>query len=699
MKITSMIVLLLLCLNRTETCANDAVPEQYSEAVSEISDWLSDQISDKKYVGVSIGFIKGDYMWTQGFGLADIERQVPMTSESVHRMASISKSMTAVGVVRLAQEGKIDLDAEVQTYVPAFPRKEWPVTVRQLLGHLSGISHYRNFTEESNHTNRFTTPEALALFQDRDLRFKPGTRYSYTTYGYSLLGAVIEGATGQSYREYMTEHVWIPLGMTSTRTDDLRDIITNRVAGYTDVNGEFINCRPVTTSMKYAGGGTLSTVGDMLRFARGLMDGEILEAQWTDRMWTPMTLESEHLTSYGMGWRIGSDSRYYEVYHGGRQDGTRTFLWLIPSQKLAIAVLCNYDNADRWTPARMLLERIIMRPFILPHVHASQPGDAVRITFLGKAVNVGCAYYDRFKNALTSDTDRIASGFKYLNESLALTDESAIEESMDEGLWPITNQTLLCATSFMADALTEQHGKDYLWKYHRAGIIQICSDYIDMYRSDMEISQMFRFSIANEKLVKSALRDWLAIWTPEIENLNLEHAEITAETERILRKVLRGKQFGPDLGSPLIERAREELYADQLSDALRIAGIAVDLYPTSSRFATELGIIKLATGDYDAGSKLIGAAHRNPPGSVNHQYLNTTAYVFAGRGRPGIGADILRAAIELFPNEANLYDSRAEMHLMMGDTSTAITLYKKALQIDPDIKSSSDMLKKINFAD
>lgn len=699
MKQLSILCLLVLFLNSARVCASDTVPEQYAATVVEISEWVNDQISKQKYVGVSIGFIEGDYMWTEGFGLADIERQVPMTAQSVHRLASISKSMTAVGVVLLVQAGKIDLDAEVQTYVPSFPKKKWPVTVRQLLGHISGISHYKNFETESNHTKRFTTEEALAIFQDWDLLFEPGSGYRYTTYGYNLLGAVIEGATGQSYREYMTENVWEPLGMTSTRTDDVRDIIPNRVAGYKRENGAFYNCRPVSTTMKFGGGGTVSTVGDILRYARGLMDNELFEKHWLDSMWTPMTTDSGYQTSYGMGWRISYDSRYYEVYHGGSQDGTRTFLWLIPSKKLAIAVLCNYENADRFTPARIIFESLIKRPFVLPGVYSSQPENAVRLTYLSKAINAGCAYYDRYRQSLTSDAERIASGFRYLNESLKLKEREAVDDRVDKGLWPITDRTILCATSYIADVLALQNGDDYLWQYHRAGIIQICNDYIEHYQSEQSFSKNLRFSTLIEELVKNAHRDWLATWTEEVENLDIENGNITAETEAFLRKAFNGRNICPDLATPLSRRAWKELFANNIDDALRIGKLAVNLFPQSTRSTIELGIINIADGKTEAGSKLIHMAHQNLPGGVNQSRLNTIAYEFAGSGQPEIAQKILGVAIELFPKIANLYDSKAEIHLMVGDTTSAIELYEKAIQINPDIQSSKNMLEKIKPAE
>ncbi|MCH7691542.1 MAG: hypothetical protein IIA17_10940, partial [candidate division Zixibacteria bacterium] len=361
--------------------------------------------------------------------------------------------------------------------------------------------------------------------------------------------------------------------------------------------------------------------------------------------------------------------------------------------------LCNYDNADRFTPARLLFESLMERPFVLPGVYSTRPEDAVRLTYLSKAVKAGCAYYDRYRQSLTSDTERIASGFYYLNESLRLKEKEAVEDRIDKGLWPITDQTILCATSYIADVLTRQHGDEYLWQYHRAGIIQICNDYIEHYQSEQSFSQNLRFSTPIEKLVKNAHRDWLATWTPKIEKLDLINDEITTNMEQYLRTVFRGREICPDLGNQLTRRARKELLDDNINEALRLASLTVDMFPQSSRSTTELGIVKLAIGEYDAGSKLIHTAHRDLWGGVSESRLNSIAYEFAGSGQPEVAQEILGVAIELFPEIANLYDSKAEMHLMVGDTATAIKLYQKAIQINPDIQSSKNMLEKIKHTD
>ena len=237
------------------------------------------QMALDKTVGLTIGFLKDDFVWVKGYGYADLENKTPAKPESAYRLASVTKPMTALAILQLVEKGKINLDAEVQTYVPYFPRKQWPVTVRQLLGHLGGISHYKNPANESHIKTRKSTREAIAIFETFDLVAEPGTRYSYSSYGYNLLGAIIEAASGMSYGEYMRQNVWQPLGMNETRMDDPLEVIPNRVRGYQLIDGKVKNSEFIDISSRFAAGGTRSTVPDMLKFAKGIMNGKLVNVR------------------------------------------------------------------------------------------------------------------------------------------------------------------------------------------------------------------------------------------------------------------------------------------------------------------------------------------------------------------------------------------------------------------------------------
>src|SRR5919109_3491269 len=166
--------------------------------------------------GMSVAVVLDDRLaWSDGFGLADVENDVPARANTVYRIASISKPIAATAVMQLVERGRVSLDDPIQKYVPRFPAKgDQTITVRHLLTHTSGIRHYRGGEMESSREYE-TVIDALSIFQDDPLLFAPGTKYSYSTYAYNLLGAVVEAASGLNFETYLRTQVWGPAGMTS----------------------------------------------------------------------------------------------------------------------------------------------------------------------------------------------------------------------------------------------------------------------------------------------------------------------------------------------------------------------------------------------------------------------------------------------------------------------------------------------------
>jgi CubicO group peptidase (beta-lactamase class C family) len=287
--------------------------------------------------------------------MADVENFVPAKALTVYRIASVSKSLTAVAAMQLAEKGKLDLDAPVQKYVPSFPTKNFPVTARQLLAHLSGIRNYR--PGEGERTNRYNTlTEALSIFKDDPLDFEPGTRYGYTTFGYSLLGAVIEGASGMTFADYLREHVFKPAGMQHTQVDDLYAIIPNRARGYTprvfgQFDGNYRNPVLMDSSYKVPGGGLVSTAEDLARFAIAAQNGVLIKPETFAEMSKGQKARDGRETGYGYGWYVGRSGGFSSdpdsVWHGGVQPGFTSELWILPKKRFALVILTNLEGGGR----------------------------------------------------------------------------------------------------------------------------------------------------------------------------------------------------------------------------------------------------------------------------------------------------------------------------------------------------------------
>jgi CubicO group peptidase (beta-lactamase class C family) len=345
--------------------------DEFADKLPAFEDFVREQMAKNKVPGLTIGFIKDDYMWVKGFGYADLENKVPAKAESAYRFASVQKSMTAAAILQLVEQGKINLDTEIQTYVPYFPKKKYPITVRQLLYHLGGIPHYVNRDVEQHIKEHKTTKESIAIFENLNLVAEPGTQFNYSSYGYNLLGAAIEGASKQSYVDYMREHIWQPLGMNDTRMDDPSDLIANRVRGYQLVNGEVKNSEFIDVSSRFAAGGTRGTVVDLLNFMRGLNDGKLLSQGSIDSMYTAGKTRDGKVSGfpktagYAMGWNVVPQKSGLVIINDGGQQETRTFILNFPAKRFALAVAQNLERDDDGAIIFRLYELVLNEKFSL----------------------------------------------------------------------------------------------------------------------------------------------------------------------------------------------------------------------------------------------------------------------------------------------------------------------------------------------
>jgi CubicO group peptidase (beta-lactamase class C family) len=313
-----------------------------------IEKMIAEEMEKNAIPGVAVAIAKdGKLVYSKGFGYSDLENKVPFTANTVSRIGSISKTFTALAAMQLVEQGKLNLEAEVQTYVPTFPKKSAPITIRQLLCHQSGIRHYKSGSNEMLSNVRYNTvEEALAIFKDDPLLNEPGEKYSYTTYGYNLLSRAVEVASGENFTDYVRKHIIDPLDLKQTYFDDRIKIIPLRAHFYTRINNfsPVINVPQVDQSNKWGGGGLLSTVEDLIKYGASY-DGETLAKRGTiEQMWTSQKTRAGNPTAYGLGWAIASDQGKRRVEHSGGSMGATSMLTKYPEQGLIIAVLVNCDH-------------------------------------------------------------------------------------------------------------------------------------------------------------------------------------------------------------------------------------------------------------------------------------------------------------------------------------------------------------------
>ena len=301
--------------------------------------------------GVAVAVVEnGEYEWGQGFGFADVENNVPASEHTLFRLGSISKPLTAVGAMQIWERGQLDLDAPVQKNCPAFPQKPWPITTRQVMGHLGGIRHYKGESQddpEIGNTKHFDDPiqAGLDFFKNDPLVSEPGKQFHYSTQGYTLVACVMEGASKTKYLEYMQKNVLAPAGMEHTQADNRFTIISYRTRFYRQTkSGTVENADFLDSSYKIPGGGWLSSAEDMAHFEVAILHDKLMKRATRDLMWTPLKPAEGKPNGYALGWATFNGDDVLFVGHSGGQQGTSTDFLIAPERQAGVVVLTNMDS-------------------------------------------------------------------------------------------------------------------------------------------------------------------------------------------------------------------------------------------------------------------------------------------------------------------------------------------------------------------
>lgn len=340
-------VLVFIALSASAGAAADSV-----ELATRMETAIQETMKEHRLPSLSVAVaIDGEVVYADAHGLADLENNVAATADTVYRLGSVTKTVTAVTALSLAEQGKLDLDVSIQRYCPAFPVKEHEITSRQLLAHLAGIRHYdyRRFEEDFLNKKAFSSiEESLSKFAGDPLLAPPGTAYHYSSWGYVLIGCAIEGADGTSFDEAIRNAVLRPARMTQTMLDNARAIIPHRANGYSgNDDGSWSNVGWFDSSDRIAAGGLVGKPADLARFGAALLQGELLGTDSLENLWSSQSTASGESTGAGLGWKLSESGD--EVFHGGTTVGGSAYFYIQPDQGVVVAFA---TNLSLWTKGR-----------------------------------------------------------------------------------------------------------------------------------------------------------------------------------------------------------------------------------------------------------------------------------------------------------------------------------------------------------
>jgi len=342
---------------------------QWANAVEQGRQLVRASVVGQNLPGVSVAVgVDGDIVWAEGFGWADLEKRLPVAPGTRFRIGGASMAFTSAAVGLLLEKDRLNLDTDIQRYVPDFPEKQWPVTLRELMGHMAGITGDGG-DEEPLSERCERTVDGTHRFAERPLRFEPGTRYRYSTYGWILVSAAVEAAAGEPFFTFMSTRIFKPLGMADTTPDSTTQPIPDRTTFYyprfaadprygPDLAGEGdYSC--------FAGAGAfLSTPSDLARFGMAIISGKLLQPATVKMLQAPQRLASGEETGYGLGWdretvSIAGETTTSVGHDGEFFIGGSTSFITFPERGLVVAVTTNISFADTSSVALKIAQAFV----------------------------------------------------------------------------------------------------------------------------------------------------------------------------------------------------------------------------------------------------------------------------------------------------------------------------------------------------
>ncbi len=286
---------------------------------------------------------KGTIIYKKAFGLADLELNVPMQTESIYEIGSMTKQFTAISILMLLERGKLNLKDQITKFIPDYPTHGKIITIHHLLTHTSGIKNYTQMKAIRGIAKDDLTPiELINFFKNEAMDFEPGEQFKYNNSGYVILGHIIELLSGQSYASFVEENIFKKLNMTSSSYATHTSIVKNKVSGYHKRNN-YIKNMHISYSLPYAAGSLLSNVDDMLKWQEAIKNNLLISKKTTAKAFTNYTLNNGKYINYGYGWHIKTLNNIRNFEHGGSIFGFKSMAVYLPDLDIYVVGLSNCD--------------------------------------------------------------------------------------------------------------------------------------------------------------------------------------------------------------------------------------------------------------------------------------------------------------------------------------------------------------------
>jgi len=341
--------------------AQTAAAPDTSQIIPKIEEYMAAAEKIDRFSGTVLVAKDGKPIFSKGYGMANREWDIPNTPQTLFRLGSITKQFTSAAIMLLQERGKLSTTDPICKYVSECPAAWESITIRQVLTHTSGIPNYTDAPDFAKKAIQpISTNDLLAEYKNKPLDFAPGEKFNYSNSGYHLLGLIVEKASGKSYKDFLQENIFTPLGLKDTGYDSHANIIKHRAAGYKRSGDGFINAAYMDMLIPFAAGALYSTTEDLLKWEQALYTEKLLTKKSLDEMFTPLK------GTYAYGWNVGKRGNRRSISHGGGIYGFATQLARFPDDKVTVVVLSNVEGASAGAVANNLSAIVFGDPVTLP---------------------------------------------------------------------------------------------------------------------------------------------------------------------------------------------------------------------------------------------------------------------------------------------------------------------------------------------
>jgi CubicO group peptidase (beta-lactamase class C family) len=366
--------------------------------VAKVDEYMNAAAKFDKFSGTILIARNGVPVVTRSYGMANYELKVPNTPKTVFQIGSVSKQFTAMAIMQLQERGKLNLSDSICKHLDNCPAAWQSITIRHLLTHTSGITGFSTLPDWDDRISvlPYTRTGFVKEFRDLPLEFVPGEKYSYSNSGYYLLGLIIERASGKSYGEFLSENIFVPLGMKSSKYNEHPALVPNRATGYYWELDSFISAPNENLALSFASSGIYLTIEDLLLWDQALYTEKLVSRKSLNEIFTPFTKGAPEgdQYSYGYGWNIGKKFDRQSTSHSGRHNGFKAYIARFPSERVTVLVQGNSDRANATRIATNLAAIVFGAPYTVP---VEQGSDMLLAAIKEKGIDAAMRQYRELK--------------------------------------------------------------------------------------------------------------------------------------------------------------------------------------------------------------------------------------------------------------------------------------------------------------